>query len=415
MPQGPLCPGVNGFTGKRCQRSAACPRLCLINQTKILVSCYATQAISPSIYFSCTEFTKRLAAAASGDAICYIFQMGIVVKGLTLLLGLVAMSGCTKKLNLISSAEPEAAVVQPAEASRPLQEQWYAERRELYDGIPVTIRFSPASAELAAKVWRYLQQIDDDFNDYRGDSEVARINATPGPTRVKVSAEMAAALKLALDAHGLTQGLFDITIRPLRQVWKQAALKVEKAHRGRDQSSHRCGRKRQAVSVGIRAGHQGSQDLARLRRDHQGDRGGPRGADAQGCWRSGLLGPGGWRDRHFRQLPRLKPHIIGIEDPRQPNREWKQIQGSGEGLCGATSSNAHRAIRIGGQTYYHIFDPRAGRPVPGNALAVSVVFRELGRCWLADALSTACAAMKPERALRLVEELGGPGLDSHRA
>ena len=102
--------------------------------------------------------------------------------------------------------------------------------------------------------------------------------------------------------------------------------------------------------------------------------------------------------------------MIGIEDPRAPPRLWTRIVDPGGGFCGATSSNAHRAIRVGGKPYYHILDPHSGQPAHATLLFVSVVFRGAARCWLADALSTACATMQPARALRLVERLGGDAL-----
>ncbi|MHC4252874.1 MAG: FAD:protein FMN transferase, partial [Planctomycetota bacterium] len=98
--------------------------------------------------------------------------------------------------------------------------------RELYYGIPVRVDFSPSNDELAREVWAYLEGVDDVFNGYRADSELGRLNSglaagTPAGG-ISVSPDLAEALGLSVEAHGLTDGAFDITIRPLISLWRAA-------------------------------------------------------------------------------------------------------------------------------------------------------------------------------------------------
>lgn len=55
---------------------------------------------------------------------------------------------------------------------------WYQEVRDLYYGIPVQIRYFPENHQLSARVWAYLESIDDVFNDYKTDSEISTVNST---------------------------------------------------------------------------------------------------------------------------------------------------------------------------------------------------------------------------------------------
>ncbi|GAG53343.1 unnamed protein product, partial [marine sediment metagenome] len=104
---------------------------------------------------------------------------------------------------------------------------WYSETRELYHGIPVTIRFSPADERLAKQVWAYLGHVDDVFNIYRPDSEVARVNEAVKPGRVEVSGELAQVVQLSQHLYTLTGRAFDITIGPLVRIWRDAAQSGE--------------------------------------------------------------------------------------------------------------------------------------------------------------------------------------------
>jgi thiamine biosynthesis lipoprotein len=96
---------------------------------------------------------------------------------------------------------------------------------------------------------------------------------------------------------------------------------------------------------------------------------------------------------------------VGVRHPVEPSRIWTAIADPGAGLSVSTSGNYAQPIKVGGRTYYHILDPRSGRPVSIHTLSVSVAFPETGKSWLADVLSTAGAALGPEKALPLVRGL----------
>ena len=154
-----------------------------------------------------------------------------------LLLCVIALSGCAPDAEK-KERRPTPAVPAPTEPST-----WSSKQRELYFGIPVQVRFQPADAALEHNIWAYLEKVDEVFNDYREDSETGRLNATLANGReAQVSGELAEALRFAGRAYHKTDGAFDVTIGPLRDLWREAARKetlpkAEAIKRARD----RCG------------------------------------------------------------------------------------------------------------------------------------------------------------------------------
>jgi len=290
---------------------------------------------------------------------------------------------------------------------------WHSKERELYFGIPVVVRFFPEDDALARRAWAYLESVDDVFNDYRADSEIGRLNAARGRKGVRVSDDLAEALRLSMRVHEITGGAFDVSVGGLVRLWKRARKS------GAPPSAEAIAAERSMSGLG-KVHCDGSTltiDADGLRLDFGGivkgiavDRvvamlkeAGVRGA---------LVQVGG-ETACFGNSTRGRPHVVGVRHPLDRSRIpriWTSITDPGTGLSVATSANYFSPIDIGEERFYHIFDPRTGRPVSTSALSVSVAFPETGRNGLADGLSTACAVLGPDAALALVEKLGGEAL-----
>ena len=86
----------------------------------------------------------------------------------------------------------------------------------------VKVAAPPASvdgARLRATIDDVLAQIDRSMSGYRGDSEVARFNASASTQWYDVSADLAAVVQAALDISEASGGAFDITVAPLVAAW----------------------------------------------------------------------------------------------------------------------------------------------------------------------------------------------------
>lgn len=289
--------------------------------------------------------------------------------------------------------------------------------RELYFGIPVRVEFAPTDDALARRVWAYLEGVDDVFNDYRADSEVGRLNAALAEGApaggVRVSADLAEAVRLSIEARRLTEGAFDITVKPLIELWRAAEKSGSPPGDGEiAKALARCGLGKVTLAGdvltvaapgvrfdfgGIAKGIAVDRAAAMLR---------------EGGARSGLVQVGG-ETACWGLSKRGRPHVIGVRDPLDAYKRdalWTAVADPGTGLSVATSGNYFSPVVIGGRPYYHIVDPRTGRPVDTRTLSVTVAFRETGRNGLADALSTAGAVLGPERAVALAKELGAEAM-----
>jgi thiamine biosynthesis lipoprotein len=298
--------------------------------------------------------------------------------------------------------------------------------RELYYGIPVRVEFSPYNDSLAREVWEYLEGVDDVFNGYRADSEIGRLNAALGgddhAEERSVSPDLAEALRLSVEAHGVSEGAFDITVRPLINLWRAA----EKTKLPPDDAEiaatlARCGFDKVLFEDG---GADGGAEGGRLSTTVRGvslDFGGiVKGIAVDravamlqgGGATSGIVQVGG-ETACWGISKRGRSHIVGVRHPLAPldaSALWTAVADQGDGLSCATSGNYFSPIVIGGKPYYHILDPRTGRPVDTRTLSVTVAFPRTGRNGLADALSTAGAVLGPERAVALAQQLGAEAL-----
>lgn len=327
-------------------------------------------------------------------------------EGLTLSLGLAVLAAAC-------SSKP---VPGPASAG------WYSETRELYFGIPVSVRFTPRDDELAARVWRKLERVDDVFNIYRPDSEVSRVNGAREPKALEVSLDLARALELSRRVHEETGGAFDVTVGGLVALWKEAAKT------GRMPSADGIAEARALAGMikhykisdsslivdplffvtpgatfdfgGIVKGMAVDDAIAALKE--------------AGCT-AALVQVGG-ETGAYGMSPRGRPHVIGVQNPLNPLNPlqatdiWTAVGDPGTGISVATSGNYQQPIVIGGKVFYHIIDPRTGRPVDTHTLSVTVAFPETGKNGLADGLSTAGAVLGAEQAIPIIEKLGGEAL-----
>ena len=290
------------------------------------------------------------------------------------------------------------------------QAEWSSETRELYYGIPVAVSFTPADDELAAGVWSYLEGVDAVFNDFKAWTEVSRINSAEDRGAMAVSADMAEAIELSDEVNRLTGGAFDITVGPLRRLWRGAA-KTGKMPTDDDVSEalRSCGmdgvkidgRSLSIAGPGVKLDFGGIiKGMAVDRAVSMLKRGGATAA---------LVQVGG-ETAAFGISRRGKLHVIGVKDPLDTADIFAAVADPGTGISAATSANYYNPVRIGDEEFYHIFDPRTGRPVSTRTLSVTIVFPETGRNGLADGLSTAGAVLGHQKARELVESLGGQAL-----
>ena len=238
------------------------------------------------------------------------------------------------------------------------------------------------------------------------DSEVSRLNREGGGA---VSADTAALIEAALAAYEDTDGAFDITILPLMELWGFPAGELhvptdgELADALAVTGSGRISLDGEILSMedgtavdlgGIAKGYASARLMEIFRSfgiEHaivslggnvQCLGGKPDGSD----WRCGIRDPGD--PGH----PAGAEDILGVLTVRD--------------TAVITSGSYERKLtdESSGRTYHHILDPRTGYPAETGLASVTIVCADGER---ADALSTACFVMGPEKAEAFWRERSG--------
>ncbi len=286
---------------------------------------------------------------------------------------------------------------------------WYQETRDLYYGLPVQVRYFPEDAQLTQRIWTFLESTDGVFNDYKAASEISAINRLNSAGDVTLSPMLSDAFDKARQAWQFSDGVFDISCTPLRNLWRQA---------------EKCGvlpSDAEVVSVQARCGMKVNQDGTRLTLLRDGivfDFGGiDKGIIAdrviailkEGGAQSALVQIGG-ETAAFGLSQKNRPFRIAIQHPEIRDGLWCVIHDPGTGLSTSTSGNYENPIMVNGQEFYHIMDPRTGYPAKTDILSVSIAFPETGKNWLTDSLSTTGVLLGPEKTFELVHRLGGEAM-----
>ncbi len=257
----------------------------------------------------------------------------------------------------------------------------------------------PTQARVASeRAFAKIAELDGIFSDYRPDSELSRVcNDAAGQPQV-VSRELFHLLQVSVALSRRTGGRFDVTVKPLSDLWRRArregklpAREDLEAHRQlvgyRDlllnpwTRSVRFRKAGMRLDLGAIAKGYAADEALRVLREAGIERA---LVEAGGDVRTGLPPPGrkGW--------------TVAIQ-PGQRGRLLLSDQAV------ATSGDDYQFLEIGGLRYSHILDPATGLGLTTHRL-VTVVAPDATS---ADSLATALSVCDIARGLQLVEETEG--------
>jgi len=259
-----------------------------------------------------------------------------------------------------------------------------------------------AKADRALKdVWARFEDINLRMNAYDPESEVARLHGYKTGENVQVSADLLEVVALSRKVSIETGGLFDITVRPLIDVWNRAGeLKKEPAYP-------------EVVSAGLKTGSELIElvDERTMRFLYPGmeiDLGGvAKGYAVDGAAR--ILRAQGFKDFFidaggdvYAAGLNLKGERwrIGIQHPRKKDELLDILSISDQAVT--TSGDYERFVEIDGKHYSHIINPQTGYPQAGNISATVIAPSAME----ADAYSTALMIWDPQAGIACLDELG---------
>ena len=271
-------------------------------------------------------------------------------------------------------------------------------RTEYMLSTMITITADDKSA--VDKSFDEIGRIEKLLSAYTEDSEVSKINSAPAGTPVKVGRETFGLIETAVNIKMLTGGAFDITVKPLVDLWNISnggyVPTAEEIAGGvslvgdiiLDKSNLTVTLPKDGMRIdlgGIAKGYAGDRVRAVLEgegvKSAIADLGGnivAIGKKGKDVWKVGLQSPGDSRGTIFATV-------------------------SAADTCVVTSGGYERYFESDGKTYHHIIDPRTGLNPTNDILSVTVISPN---GTVADALSTAFFVLGRDRAAEVAEALG---------
>ena len=264
--------------------------------------------------------------------------------------------------------------------------------------------FDSSKQALLPASFSLISQLENKISKNIPESEISKLNRSAGVSPVVLSEPVFQLLTMAQKYSILSEGMFDVTIDPVVELWGigtdhaavpdranlEHALSLVDYRRielDPEKSTAFLPEKELAIDLGaIAKGYIADQVKELL---------------VSGGAEGGIIDLGG-NILAFGRKPDGSDFRIGIQDPFGGRGSAIGVVTMREGSL-VTSGIYERFFEQDGKKYHHIFDVRTGFPVENNLAGVSVVTRESAA---GDALSTAIFALGLDKGMTLVEKTG---------
>jgi thiamine biosynthesis lipoprotein len=240
-------------------------------------------------------------------------------------------------------------------------------------------------------------RIERKYSRYTSDSVIAKINQQAGCAPVACDDETWALFKFASQLYDKSDGLFDITSGVLRQAWNFSQADVPSTSRLEGLLKlvgwQIVVLQDQSISLPL-AGME--VDLGGFGKEYAADRAAQ--VLKENHVVSGYVNLAGDM-RFLGPKPTGEPWMIGIQDPRQPDRVVATLPVKQGGL--ATSGDYERYFEFNGQRYCHVLNPKTGMPVRSwRSVSVTAPAAVVSGC------TTTIAMLKEEYGLAFLQATG---------
>lgn len=269
------------------------------------------------------------------------------------------------------------------------------------------------SGSAPAALQRDLQKTLDDANrvlsTYQPDTELMRFNATPVGKPVVASPMLFQAFTIARHVSMATDGVYDITVGPLVDLWgfgpKAVPLKTPDAA-SIAQAQQRLGWRHvelEPETLTLKRLRDVQADLSSLG-EGMGVDALARRLEGQGMHNYMVSVAGTLRIKGHK--PDGSAWQIAVEKPDASGLPQTVLNLQGP-FAISTSGSYRNYHEIDGVRYSHSIDPRTGRPITHRGVSVTVVM-PLTDAAMADAWATALNVLGPDAGLPVAEKMGVP-------
>jgi thiamine biosynthesis lipoprotein len=285
----------------------------------------------------------------------------------------------------------------------------FVENTRLLMGTIVQIKVSVKSAnerlkaeEALVKAFAEMARVEGVFSTFKVDSEVSKINRSAGEGPVTTTGEVVGLIERSIFYSEKTDGAFDITVKPLIDLWRRANVSQKMPSEERLKSAlDKVGRRFVIIdkaSGTVKFAKYGMAiDLGGIAKGYAVKR----AADvlSGNDIRNFIISAGG--DMYCAGT-RSKKELwkIGLRHPRDKGKILFEIKLRDRAV--ETSGDYERYFTLNGKRYSHIIDPRTGQPIGDNVVSATVISVDPV---MGDALSTALCILGA-RGLDMIRSLG---------
>ena len=266
--------------------------------------------------------------------------------------------------------------------------------------MDTVITITADKREAVDKCFDEVKRLENLLGAYIKGSDVWRINQSPSGAPVKVAPETAELIEKANEIKKLTAGAFDISIKPLVDLWNIKGGGYVPQDAEIDMALSLVGdiavdRENLTVTL-LKDGMK--IDLGGIAKGYVGDK--VREILIANDVKSALVDLGG----NIVTVGKNgnKPWYVGLQNPTE-SRGMIFASVPSVNNTVVTSGGYERYFEKNGQAYHHIIDPATGKNPENDVLSVTIISED---GTLADAFSTACFVLGKDKGMELAEKCG---------
>ncbi len=264
-----------------------------------------------------------------------------------------------------------------------------------------------SSDALQAAITATLAKVNGQMSNWDPNSEISQFNSAPTTDPIAISSELASVVAAANEIHQKSEGLFDVTLGPLIEIWGFGARTPDSPVPTNDTIAAALKVVGQGKVLALNSATpsltkslpETSVYLAAIAKGYGVDQ--VAAVLAQAGVRDYMVEIGG--DLVTAGLnPKGEAWRIGIERPDAASQTIEEIVDI-SGLGMATSGDYRNYFEQDGIRYSHIIDGVTGHPITHGTASVTVLAEN---AMMADGWATALLALGQERGLKIAESEG---------
>jgi len=268
--------------------------------------------------------------------------------------------------------------------------------------------FDSKKENVAEKAIERVAEIDNRMSAFKPESDISKLGANSGQSFQSIHKDTFQLIHKAVEFGDLSNGAFDITIRPLVDLWginKKGSFvpsdfEIQKTLSLIDYQAIRLN----PESWGVFLKKPGQAlDLGGIAKGFAADE--VKRILLEDGIQSALINLGG-NVVTVGKRPDGQPWQIGIQNPLAPTGQYLGVLSASDKTV-VTSGSNERFFINDGIRYHHILDPRTGKPAQNSLLSVTAVCTCSAD---ADALTTALFILGPEKSLPLLSKMGAEAI-----